>query len=497
MHDRTNPTTRILRDRKGAVAVIFALTAPVLIAFVTLGVEVGMWYNTRNTVKATADAAALAAVRELAAGNSSGIQDVVTLAATDNGCTAANDCSVDTPTTYKENSSAATDDGVQVTARTNMNLMFAGLFLTGSNGQIEISATAKAFYSQTSTTSSTTSTTSEPACILGLDNNAAYTVFLKNNVTLNCTAVSNSKCQGKTQSATCKFDATTYGSYSCSSSIDPQCNAGLTTTNLSSMLLENNAIMNSDASAAGLIYLSNNAKIKGTKLNNGMQSTDPYASVSLSTPTTTAAHTTTGSGTSGSPYSVSVAAGKCSTGAITYSNNVYINIAPGCYNGWDFKNNAKITLSAGTYYVKSKLDIQNNASITATSGTTIVIVGDYAMGINNNAILTITAPTSGTFQGIAFMGDPAGKATVVQTFSNNATLNIKGAVYFRNQILNLENNAVSGSGGCLQLIARRVLFSNNATIGTSCASIGTKDLTLNQSVTTTVTSTTTTVNQSQ
>ena len=254
------------------------------------------------------------------------------------------------------------------------------------------------------------------------------------------------------------------------------------------MYLSNNAHIAANAVAAGLIYLSNNAAITGTKTPNSTQVTDPYAALTISTPGSTASPTIAGGDgtTLAKAIDISIADGKCSAAALTYANNLYIKIHPGCYNGWDFQNNVNITLDAGTYYIKTKFTLMNNAIITATNGTTMIFAGtganSYAINVGNNSTLSITAPSSGTYKGIALMGDPAGKETIVQTFSNNAILSIKGAVYFRKQILNLENNAMSSADGCLQLIARRVLFSNNATIGTNCGGVGTTNVTIGQQV---------------
>jgi Flp pilus assembly protein TadG len=476
-----NGLSRFFGDRSGAVAVIFAVAAPAIVGFTALGVEVGLWYQIHAKLQAIADAAAIAGARELAAGTGKTSQ-AVSSAGELNGCTEASECTLDSPTTFRTASSPSSDNGVQVVAHTPITFLMAGYFLpTDADGRVDVSATGKAAYTTQTVAGGTT------ACVLGLDNNAAYTVWLKNNATLNCGAMSNSRCQGK-NSTTCTLDKTVYGSYSCSSSVDPQCNASLSDSSLSSLYLSNNAQINTSAAAGGLIYLSNNAKITGTKTSNSTQVTDPYAALTISAPTTSASPTIGGGSGSSSAQAIDISIGSstCSSGALTYANNKYINIHPGCYNGWDFKNNVYLTLYAGTYYIKTKFSIQNNAVITATNGTTIVFVGSgassYAIDISNNAQLNITAPTSGTYSGIALMGDPDGKETIVQTFSNNAILNIKGAIYFRKQILNLENNAMSSSTGCLQLIARRVLFSNNATIGTNCSGVGTTDVTIGQQV---------------
>ncbi|CAK0773047.1 hypothetical protein WCLP8_4940025 [uncultured Gammaproteobacteria bacterium] len=335
--------------------------------------------------------------------------------------------------------------------------------------------------------------------MLGLDTSAMYTISMNNNANVNCGVVSNSRCQGPS-SALCTLDSP---AADCHATNDPQCGASLSATNASSVRMENNAYVGASSKpagvqAAGKIYLANNAKIWGTQAANSTQVTDPYAALTVTgVPTTTVAATITGSGSSGSPYLVSIPAGKCSSDIITATNNKYMTISPGCYGGWDFGNNAVVKLSAGTYYVTTKLLTGNNAVINATGGTTIVIAGtgsnSYALSVGNNATWNVTAPatlsTATPYPGIAIMSDPAAATNITHKFTNNATLNVKGAVYFRKQVMYFENNAGNNPNGCLQLIARRVLFDNNANvvIGHTCTGIGITDFTYGQTVVTTTT----------
>src|SRR5260370_35641675 len=57
-----------LRDRRGAAAVIIAVTLLPLFAFAGLGVDVGIWYTVKRQAQSAADVAALSGAMELAAG---------------------------------------------------------------------------------------------------------------------------------------------------------------------------------------------------------------------------------------------------------------------------------------------------------------------------------------------------------------------------------------------------------------------------------------------
>lgn len=58
------------KDERGASAVVFALTLPVMIGFIGLGVEVGLWFKDQRELQTAADVAAYTGALELRAGNS-------------------------------------------------------------------------------------------------------------------------------------------------------------------------------------------------------------------------------------------------------------------------------------------------------------------------------------------------------------------------------------------------------------------------------------------
>jgi uncharacterized membrane protein len=60
---------RLVADRKGASAILFALSLPVLIGFLGLGVETAFWYLEKRELQKAADTAAMGGAREYAANN--------------------------------------------------------------------------------------------------------------------------------------------------------------------------------------------------------------------------------------------------------------------------------------------------------------------------------------------------------------------------------------------------------------------------------------------
>lgn len=230
------------------------------------------------------------------------------------------------------------------------------------------------------------------------------------------------------------------------------CGVAENSTSTKGLYLNNNAKISGPVAVKGGYGLSNNASISGA-VTTGVTTADPYASVQA-TPS-----------------------GECTCQTSSGSNNVKVNLTPGLFcNGLNFSNNATVTMAPGTYYIESKFAFQNNSVLNATGGVTIVIVGNEALNIGNNAQINITAPTSGAFAGLAIMGSRTGTSTVTQVFSNNTQLNITGAVYFPNQIVQFDNNASSNPNGCTQVIGREVVFQNNVNLSNNCAGTGVKPI---------------------
>ncbi len=70
-----------MRDRRGASAILLGIALPVLVGFVGLGVETGIWYLEKRELQEAADSAALAGAREFAA-NAATQTEMVTVATT-------------------------------------------------------------------------------------------------------------------------------------------------------------------------------------------------------------------------------------------------------------------------------------------------------------------------------------------------------------------------------------------------------------------------------
>jgi hypothetical protein len=102
-----------------------------------------------------------------------------------------------------------------------------------------------------------------------------------------------------------------------------------------------------------------------------------------------------------------------------------------------------------------------------TPGATNSFAG---LGINGGARLNLTAPTSGTYEGVLMYRDPRAAAGSFQINGNSAS-RIEGAFYFPKD--HLTYNGTSGmQTECVQFVARRITVSGNSTIENECPEDG-------------------------
>ena len=153
------------------------------------------------------------------------------------------------------------------------------------------------------------------------------------------------------------------------------------------------------------------------------------------------------------------------------------SITPGCYRGVDV-DKAK-TFAPGVYYIVGPFTLNSKADITA-EGVTFVFTreklpgGTYGpyptIAINGSARLNLTAPESGTYEGIVMHYDgraPAGSHMI----NGNSTTIFEGAFYFPTQHLTFNGNS-DMTTNCIQLVAFRLTFEGNTEIDNDCDSDG-------------------------
>lgn len=158
-------------------------------------------------------------------------------------------------------------------------------------------------------------------------------------------------------------------------------------------------------------------------------------------------------------------AGKYSTTPTTNCNlqvnGNKTNFTPGCYKSFKFTGNTTYTLAPGTYYLwNTNFDVAGGVTIQGT-GVTIVLTGDTpgSLSTNGNSTIQLTAPTSGAYANMLFIGT----GTADNTVNGSNTSFYDGAMYFPNSAVNL-----TGSSGamtqCAMIVGNYVNFSGNANL---------------------------------
>jgi hypothetical protein len=149
---------------------------------------------------------------------------------------------------------------------------------------------------------------------------------------------------------------------------------------------------------------------------------------------------------------------------------------PGCYRGMDIKGT--VTLNEGVYVIDgNSFSVGAQASVTG-SNVTIILTSNTAasnpgsvatLDINGGATVRLSAQTSGTYAGILFYQDRRASDSGTNTVNGNSNSFYQGAIYMAGQEVDF-NGTAGMSTNCIQLVARRVVFSGNSAINNSCPS---------------------------
>lgn len=99
----------------------------------------------------------------------------------------------------------------------------------------------------------------------------------------------------------------------------------------------------------------------------------------------------------------------------------------GCYTGIKISGaNSNVTLNPGTYVINGSVDISGSGTFTG-NGVTIFVTGGGSTSIQGSGTLTLTAPTSGQYNGVLLFQSRSNTSTVKITGSSSNTF--EGIIY--------------------------------------------------------------------
>jgi len=456
---KSDEAAGLLRTRRGQLArgsrsgqaglfVVFNLT--LVFGSLGLAVDVGWAYYTRLSAQAAADAAALAAASWASNGSKPvcGTGGVV--------CNSTATACNNPPTT------PATTD-------LEVGCLYAQQNGFVNNGQTQIVTMAA-------------NTTAPP----GISNNSP-TYWVQANVT--ATPYTFFGGFGGVRQFTINASAIAAVSYvpanACIYVLDPSVAQAFSATGSSNVTATCGIFVNSNSPSA--FYEYGSPSVTATKiLVNGGTSISGSSSVSPNPPTTNAGAVSDPLATQtlptfsnmcpSPPYAAYTLGGTSSAvlpsgnycGGITISHSATATFSGGNYYIWGgltIGGSATVTFDAGTYVVNGGgISFGNSASITG-SGVTFYNTGQYSQAIGpvssgGSVTLTLSAPSSGTYQGMLFMQDRIVANATANSFANSATTSLSGTLYFPTCSLTYSGSSTTAT--YTAIVADTVSFTGSA-----------------------------------
>lgn len=129
------------------------------------------------------------------------------------------------------------------------------------------------------------------------------------------------------------------------------------------------------------------------------------------------------------------------TGSTSYTIGPSTSGGTVCYNGLSIVGSGSLTLNPGVYVINGAFSSTGSGSISGSAITIYLAPPSGSLSMTGSGALNLSAPTSGTWDGILFYEDAADTNTMKLTGSG--AMNIQGIFYAPNALLNLTG---SGSG---------------------------------------------------
>jgi len=119
-------------------------------------------------------------------------------------------------------------------------------------------------------------------------------------------------------------------------------------------------------------------------------------------------------------------------------NNGSHTLTPGCYTGLSAGGTASLTLGSGQYLINGTLNLASTVTLTGTN-VTLVLLGSSTFPANT--AMNLTAPTTGTYNGVLIYQPLSNTNSLALTENSGATLN--GIVYAPGAAVTITGNSGS------------------------------------------------------
>ncbi len=422
--------TRIFRDQIGATATIVAIALPCLIGMSALGVESGIWFAVKLQNQSAANSAAISAAYEVIAGKAEMVGELTAAAEEAAG---RNGYAGSVPVIVTPYSDGIVANGVAVNLRQSQGALLAAMFLPG----VTIASTAVAIIEVLNN-----------PCILALGTNSTDVEI----------------------AASARLDM-------------PDCSVAA--NSISSTAIE--LLSSTSAVAAATLVTAGEISLQGTPIDpaapppefalslpamiGAASVADPYAG--------TLTHAFLMAGMPAAPSckskitgQVTIYAGNCTIpGKSLTDSQILLSANTRISGSWQVTSGQTVDLSPGTYWVAGNLTLQSRAVLKCSAcdnakdpGVTIILTARNnkigAISVASSADLTLNAPHSGPFAGLAIIQDSNGLPPGMTYTSTHSTIGgapgtaLNGLVYFPNSSLTFHAEPSAAGPQCLVLVVK-------------------------------------------
>ena len=159
--------------------------------------------------------------------------------------------------------------------------------------------------------------------------------------------------------------------------------------------------------------------------------------------------------------------GSCTDFPTQYTPPNGTTLYPDTYCGGIVVNGANsVTFSAGTYIIKGGGVTFGNSGVVSGSGVMFYLTGTNSsygsLTVSGAAVVTLSAQTTGTYQGVLFYQDRSITSSQAATFSGSAAISFTGSLYFPTTSVNFSGASTGNS--TMAIIADTLTLSGSANL---------------------------------